>query len=76
MVIVFHRINETYIDCEICRSKQCMEKILSTPTIKKQNKKDNKKDNKKVGELTKEYIEMNRKILEKEKLKRDPNDTP
>tara|TARA_R110000744_G_scaffold200343_11_gene319474 strand:+ start:488 stop:649 length:162 start_codon:yes stop_codon:yes gene_type:complete len=53
-----------------------MEKILSTPTIKKQNKKDNKKDNKKVGELTKEYIEMNRKILEKEKLKRDPNDTP
>jgi hypothetical protein len=49
-----------------------MEKILSTPTIKKQNRKDNKK----VGELTKEYIEMNRKILEEEKLKRDPNGTP
>jgi|1_EtaG_2_1085319.scaffolds.fasta_scaffold00092_16 putative FmdB family regulatory protein len=72
IIIVFHRINETYVDCEICRSKQCMEKILSTPTIKKQNRKDNKK----VGELTKEYIEMNRKILEEEKLKRDPNGTP
>ena len=71
IAVVFHRISEAYVDCKICMNKQCMKKLLSTPIIKKQNKKQNKK----VGELTKEYIEANREILEKEKLKRELNDT-
>tara|TARA_R100000234_G_C4991661_1_gene175869 strand:- start:850 stop:999 length:150 start_codon:yes stop_codon:yes gene_type:complete len=47
-----------------------MEKILSIPTIKKQTTKNTKK----VGDLTKEYIETNRKILEEEKQKRELDD--
>jgi len=40
-----------------------MQKLLSTPIIAKKQKSDNNK----VGELTKEYIEENRKILELQK---------
>jgi len=67
---VFHGINEVYLNCDDCSSIQCMEKILSIPTIKKQTTKNTKK----VGDLTKEYIETNRKILEEEKQKRELDD--
>ena len=41
-----------------------MKKLLSTPIIVKN--KHNKKNNK-IGEITKEYIEINREILNSEK---------
>ena len=60
---VFHNINESLVDCRECGAIQSMQKLLSTPNIvKKQNKNEIK-----IGDLTKEYIEENRKILENQK---------
>ena len=63
-VTVYHGINETLLDCKECSEKQTMTKVLSTPIIIK-DKKTN--DNNKVGDLTEQYIEENRKILEQQK---------
>jgi len=63
---VFHGINEVRLDCHECGATQSMRKLLSTPIVIKDN--INIKENK-VGELTKEYIEINRKILREEKDK-------
>jgi len=52
-----------------------MQKLLSTPiTLKKETINISKK---RVGELTKEYIEENRKVLkqQKEEAKRKANDS-
>ena len=70
LIIVFHSFKETFSDCEKCEQKGTMQKLLSTPiTIKKQTIDIS---NKKIGELTKEYIEENRKILEEQKkIKRE-----
>jgi DNA-directed RNA polymerase subunit RPC12/RpoP len=54
IIAVFHGINEVIVDCKKCNG---------TPIIAKKQKSDNNK----VGELTKEYIEENRKILELQK---------
>ena len=64
IITVFHRINETLVDCSECESVQSMEKLLSTPIIIKD---EVITKNNKVGELTKEYIEANREILEQQK---------
>ena len=65
LIIAFHSFEETFSDCEKCKQPNTMQRILSTPlTI---NKKSTGHPNKKVGELTKEYIEENRKILEQQK---------
>ena len=65
LVIVFHGIEETFSDCEKCDQKATMQKLLSTPlTIKKEPTNTSPG---KVGELTKEYIEENRKVLEQQK---------
>ena len=75
LVIVFHGFEETFSDCEKCEQKGTMQKLLSIPiTIKKEI------DNiftKKIGDLTKEYIEENRKILaqQKKEAKRKANDS-
>lgn len=63
IIAVFHGINEVIVDCKKCNGTQTMQKLLSTPIIAKKQKSDNNK----VGELTKEYIEENRKILELQK---------
>jgi len=60
---VFHLISETLNDCEECGGVDTMEKLVSTPHIKKEITLE--KD--KVGEITKEYIEANREILEQQK---------
>jgi putative FmdB family regulatory protein len=60
---VFHDINETIVDCQECAASQSMRKLLSTPSIVKKQDKNKTK----VGDLTKEYIEENRKILELQK---------
>jgi hypothetical protein len=50
--------------CEKCDSTDTLQKILGNPYYK--IKEDHSKENS-VGQLTKEYIEENRIILEKEK---------
>ena len=60
---VFHGINEVRLDCHECGATQSMRKLLSTPIVIKDN--INIKENK-VGELTKEYIEENRRILQEQ----------
>ena len=65
LIIVFHSFEETFSDCEKCEQKGTMQKLLSTPlTIKKQITKTSPI---KVGEITKEYIEENRKVLKQQK---------
>tara|TARA_R100000808_G_C2154909_1_gene166407 strand:+ start:8378 stop:8632 length:255 start_codon:yes stop_codon:yes gene_type:complete len=68
---VFHLIDETISECGACNSAESMHKILSTPFVV--NKKDKKSDTN-VGDLTKEYIEANRDILNQEKSKRESYD--
>tara|TARA_R100001129_G_scaffold83460_2_gene56757 strand:- start:4 stop:213 length:210 start_codon:yes stop_codon:yes gene_type:complete len=62
---LIHGINEVLVDCPKCNATQSMEKLLSTPIIMKNDIEINKN---KVGELTKEYIEENRRILEQQKI--------
>ena len=62
---LIHGINEVLVDCPKCNATQSMEKLLSTPIIMKNDIEINKN---KVGELTKEYIEENRRILQQQKI--------
>jgi predicted nucleic acid-binding Zn ribbon protein len=63
---IFHLYNEVVSECLACRARDTMEKLLTTPQYK------NKSQNgpRKTGEVTKEYIELNREILETEKKQR------
>ena len=74
--IIAHRIAEIIQDCNLCDGKECMQKLLSKPFY---NKKNIKNDDKKIGELTKQYIEENREILNQQieeiKTKRKKHDT-
>ena len=60
---VFHLISETLNDCDECGGVGTMEKLVSTPYIKKEVVIDKQK----IGEITEEYIEANREILEQQK---------
>ena len=74
VTIVFHSFEEAFSDCEKCNQTGSMQKLLSTPlTIKKPATKTSPT---KIGELTKEYIEENRKVLkqQKEEAKKKSND--
>jgi hypothetical protein len=74
-VIILHGFEETFSDCEKCEQKNTMQRLLSMPiTIKKQGP---DVSNKKIGELTKEYIEENRKVLkqQKEEVKKKSNES-
>jgi len=62
--IVFHGIEEVYSDCDDCEATQSMRKLLSRPFAPK---KATSVPQSKVGDLTKEYIEENRKVLEQQK---------
>ena len=50
-------------DCEECGGIDTMQKLVSTPRIKKEVILDENK----VGDITKEHIEANREILEQQK---------
>ena len=65
---LIHGINEVLVDCQECGAQQCMQKLLSTPTILKN---DIEIEKNKVGELTKEYIEENRRILQTQRAKKE-----
>ena len=65
IITVFHGIEEGYEDCNKCEQKHTMKKLLSTPfIIKRENAVDVDRP---VGEITHEYIDINREILEKQK---------
>ena len=61
---VLHGLDETLVDCCECGAPESMRKLLSTPIMIKDDIVIKKN---KVGELTKEYIEANRKILKEQK---------
>ena len=63
-VTIFHGISESILNCEICEEHDCMEKLLTTPRYIKKIK---PKKPQKVGELTREYIEKNKEVLEQQK---------
>lgn len=63
-VAIFHGVSETISECDACKEKECMEKMLTTPRYIRKSK---SKQPQKVGELTKEYIEKNKQVLEQQK---------
>jgi len=62
---IFHTLDEETTDCSACGAKGTLNKLLSTPFIKKSTNHD--KQEQKVGEITKKYIEDNREILKNQK---------
>tara|TARA_Y100000592_G_C5211007_1_gene194956 strand:+ start:93 stop:359 length:267 start_codon:yes stop_codon:yes gene_type:complete len=64
--IIFHLLNEKVELCTSCEESGTMIKQLTTPVLNL--KKDNQINNS-VGEITKDYIEKNRELLEHEKDK-------
>jgi putative FmdB family regulatory protein len=65
--VLFHAFDETPpLSCDVCLSENTLKKTIGTLHFKT---KENTVDGKAVGQLTKEYIEENRKILEEEKKK-------
>ncbi len=63
--VVFHLYDEVpHVECEKCDNIESMIKMITTPYYPK------KEINRgKVGDITKEFIQKNREILEEEKLK-------
>lgn len=61
---IFHLLSEEIQDCELCGGENTLTKVIGTPHISKVS--DNNKDVK-IGELTKEFIEKNREILNQQK---------
>ena len=68
--VIFHLIDESAPACPKCDTEDSLVKQINTPFFKI----DNNKTNQKVGELTKEYIELNREVLEEQKSKRGTYD--
>ena len=68
--MVLHGINEVLVKCHECNTSNSVRKLLSTPILIKD---ENTLKENKVGELTKEYIEINRQILidERRKIKEE-----
>jgi hypothetical protein len=60
-----HAYGDTRTDCDLCETKNTLVRLLAKPIINKSNTTSGK-DNP-VGELTKKYIEENRKVLEDQK---------
>ncbi len=65
VIVIYHGMEEKHTDCEKCDKFDVMEKLLSTPINIKQTK--NSGIGQKVGQITKHFIEENRKILEEQK---------
>tara|TARA_R110001592_G_scaffold69295_10_gene212266 strand:+ start:2439 stop:2687 length:249 start_codon:yes stop_codon:yes gene_type:complete len=65
--IVLHGINETHTLCSVCESEDSMQKLFTNSFAIKNKQATDKKLTQPVGVLTKEYIEENRSILQKER---------
>ena len=61
--IIVHRINDTLTGCPLCKESNCMSKLLTTPHIIGLSSEDPFVE---VGQITKEYIESNREILQQQ----------
>jgi putative FmdB family regulatory protein len=61
----FHSYKEMLTDCDKCESKDTLKKILSVPFYGSKTLSPEKQSD--VGELTKEYIEENRELLQQQK---------
>jgi len=68
--VIFHLMDEKPPACPECETEQSLVKQINAPFFKL----DNENKNQKVGELTKEYIELNREVLNEEKLNRGTYD--
>ena len=65
--VLFHLFDETpSLDCDSCLSVNSLHKIMGSSYFKT---KETLNKGQAVGQLTKEYIEENKKILEEEKKK-------
>ena len=65
--VMFHGFDESPpLDCSSCMSKDSLEKIVGNLYFKTKNNINTEQE---VGQLTKEYIEENKKILEEQKNK-------
>ena len=60
--MIFHLMNEKITICYYCKAPK-MKKLLTTPNIILDNKEEIESE---IGELTNEYIEANREILEQQ----------
>ena len=65
---VIHGINEVHSQCSACESEDCMQKLFTNSFAIKKGKKEIQ-GNAPVGNITKKYIEENRKILKEEQEK-------
>ena len=66
IVSVIHLMEESITDCIECEAENSMKKMLSTPHIASTVEPIKTAP---VGAITNEYIELNRQILEQEKMK-------
>tara|TARA_B100000287_G_C20179415_1_gene601570 strand:+ start:32 stop:304 length:273 start_codon:yes stop_codon:yes gene_type:complete len=65
---VIHGINEVYDDCTSCGAEGAMHKLYTNSFAIKKNEKT-VQGKSPVGEITKKYIEENKKILKEEREK-------
>jgi len=63
--IIFHMIDEAAGACPVCSSTGTIVRQLTKPLYAKKEKISKRK----TGELTEEYIELNKEILEEQKQK-------
>jgi hypothetical protein len=63
--MIFHVMKDILQLCPLCGMENQMKKLLTTPSIHIDTPTDTEVE---VGELTKEYIEANREILEQQKI--------
>ena len=66
IVTIFHTLNEEIeTDCAACGCEESLNRVLSTPIIKKTNNHGKQKQD--TGDITKKFIEENREILKNQK---------
>jgi len=65
--VMLHSYDEVpNLDCNVCMTENSLKKLMGTLYFQTKEYSDKKQS---TGQLTKEYIEENRKILEEEKRK-------
>ena len=69
METILHGMNEVHSTCSTCESIDSMKKLFTNSFAIKNANNTNSTNNQEVGELTQQYIEENRTLLEKEREK-------
>jgi len=68
--MLFHLMHEIIDECLACRERHTMVKQLTTPQYKTKIEQQSQK----IGDITEEFIDLNREILNQEKEKREDYD--